>query len=845
MFSRSRVKSRRRPRPRLAVELLETRALPSGLTPVVLGPSAAATFPQAFPMHGVGGDETLLFGVQPAPAPEEPIGVHVASRLTGEPVADVTPPPGGWHTPLAIKIAEFQGQGANTRGTFLLLDAGNPPEQTGTRPAVIYRYSYSFSPQDGYHDALLATHVLPLAGPPGPGLPAGIVLPESMALLPGGDVAVTDTLGGAIWVAGPSLDDWRLAMIDPQFAPGFGVPEIDGIGRAPGGSTRPYRLLLPTIPGTPGPAAPGVHSIAYVPVTDEVYVIRTVSPGGLFGIPRSVLLDTRTPPFAKGAALQVVVPPTHGLSDLADGLDYDRFHPTSPWLYWQRAPSDVAGGGFNTLRRVNLFTGAVEVVAQSNILFDFTDEISALPPPGDSPFTYIASAMGQEENNPDINVLLGGVSSYVAPTLITVTGVSSGDDTPPSGFARAVRGGHAGHQSPVIPAAGGGQLCVSTIGDNSIERINPAGQVQPFVSSGLNGPVEIAFNANHDLFVANFSFSPFGAGTTISEITPSGKVSTFASGLSGPLGLAFGSDGFLYTSSPIAGTISKIAPDGTVSPFVTSGLAGPLGLAFDGAGNLYTANFFSGTVNKILPDGTVTTFATGFTQPTDVAFDAAGTLYVDSGASSISKVSSTGTVTPFVTAGLSTPVGMTFGSNGDLFVANETNGTVSKVTPDGVVSTFASGLNVPQDVAFFPVGSDPADTPARSGPATGAAGKAAVRGTAQRTTTVGTPAAAFVSSADFSSLAIPAAISWSASGWPIEPQGSAGGPQTVSPAAAHDRHSGPTPQPPRPAHPPAALAAPGTGRTPDSASDLFDRAVLDWVFGHHQTEDAASFFAGP
>src|SRR5262249_39653176 len=174
----------------------------------------------------------------------------------------------------------------------------------------------------------------------------------------------------------------------------------------------------------------------------------------------------------RGARWRAAVPPAEGLSDLTDGLDYDRFHPTTPWLYWQRAPSDAAGGGFGTLRRVNLFTGEVEVVAQSNTLFDFTDEISALPSPGDSPFTYIASAMGQEENNPEINVLLGGVSTYVAPTLITVTGVSNGDDVTEVGR----------------------QLYVSAFGDSSIERVNPAGEVRPFATSGLSGPGEIAFD---------------------------------------------------------------------------------------------------------------------------------------------------------------------------------------------------------------------------------------------------------------------------------------------------------------------------------------------------------------
>src|SRR5262249_60551167 len=119
----------------------------------------------------------------------------------------------------------------------------------------------------------------------------------------------------------PCWADGRRAIVARRFGPGLGGGEIEGGGRAPGGGLRPYHVLLPTPPGAPGPAAPGIHSITYAAVTDEVYTNRTAPPGGIFGIPRAVLLDTTTPPFAKGAAVQVVVPPVLGVSDLTDGLD--------------------------------------------------------------------------------------------------------------------------------------------------------------------------------------------------------------------------------------------------------------------------------------------------------------------------------------------------------------------------------------------------------------------------------------------------------------------------------------------------------------------------------------------
>lgn len=246
----------------------------------------------------------------------------------------------------------------------------------------------------------------------------------------------------------------------------------------------------------------------------------------------------------------------------------------------------------------------------------------------------------------------------------------------------------------------GVQLYVSSFTGNAIERVNPAGHVHEFAGSGLDGPGEIAFDARGNLFVANFGVT----GTTISKVTPSGEVSTFVGGLVRPLGMAFDAHGFLFATTPVTNTVLKISPEGAVTTFASGGVLNlPAGLAFDGGGNLYVTNFGGGTVSKIAPGGAVSTFASGFTGPTGMAFDAAGTLYVASGASRIDKIAPDGMVTPFVTAGLDIPVGMAFDVGGTLYVGNEGAGTVSRITPTGAVSTFATGIAVPQDVAFRPV----------------------------------------------------------------------------------------------------------------------------------------------
>ena len=83
--------------------------------------------------------------------------------------------------------------------------------------------------------------------------------------------------------------------------------------------------------------------------------------------------------------------------------------------------------------------------------------------------------------------------------------------------------------------------------------------------------------------------------------------------------LTYATPGDLYESDYGSGNIYEFTPGGTRSTFA-SGLSNPLGLAFNSAGNLFEADASSGNIFEFAPDGTQSTFASRLVSPTWLAF---------------------------------------------------------------------------------------------------------------------------------------------------------------------------------------------------------------------------------
>ena len=226
----------------------------------------------------------------------------------------------------------------------------------------------------------------------------------------------------------------------------------------------------------------------------------------------------------------------------------------------------------------------------------------------------------------------------------------------------------------------------------------------------------------------------------IRKITSSGLVSTLAgTGSSGiadgqgtaaifnkPSGVAVDSSGNVYVADTNNHIIRKISSGGAVSTFagIAAGFSFPSSVAVDSNGNVYVADNENHLIRKISSSGLVTTLAgtigiTGandglgpaasFFFPYGIAVDSAGNVYVaDLGNKLIRKITSLGTVSTLAGSSSSVsgyvdgqgsaarfydPHGVSVDSNGIVYVADSGNHLIRKITPSGMVSTFAGTNN--------------------------------------------------------------------------------------------------------------------------------------------------------
>lgn len=286
-----------------------------------------------------------------------------------------------------------------------------------------------------------------------------------------------------------------------------------------------------------------------------------------------------------------------------------------------------------------------------------------------------------------------------------------------------------------------GTLFVADTGNHTIRAISPGGGVSTVAglagivgrvdafraNARFSGPRGLSLDGQGNLYIADtFNYS-------IRKLTPGGEVSTVAGANDTPAAppaiafrFAFPTDvaadhaGNLFVADN--GAVRKISPPGAIETVVAS-FAGRIEfqaesrLAIDGAGNLYQSARHA--IRVLARDGNVADFAGSgtssgatdglradarFSRPRGLAADAAGNLFVaDTGNNTLRHITAAGTVVTLAgragTAGdvddvgraarFNFPWGLALDARRRVFVADQGNGSIRKIEPDGAVSTFA------------------------------------------------------------------------------------------------------------------------------------------------------------
>ncbi len=151
-------------------------------------------------------------------------------------------------------------------------------------------------------------------------------------------------------------------------------------------------------------------------------------------------------------------------------------------------------------------------------------------------------------------------------------------------------------------------------------------------------------------------------------------------------------DAKLSIASGIKG-LQQVSAVRNLTEFLNEGSGG---MDADAQGNIYMGDFGAnlngggGEVIKITPEGVSSIFATGLNGASGNDFDDLGNLFQSSITGGfISKIDPQGNVSTFVNSGISGPVGVAVLDDGSAYVANCGNHTISKVDAEGNVSLFS------------------------------------------------------------------------------------------------------------------------------------------------------------
>jgi uncharacterized protein (TIGR03437 family) len=347
--------------------------------------------------------------------------------------------------------------------------------------------------------------------------------------------------------------------------------------------------------------------------------------------------------------------------------------------------------------------------------------------------------------NDPLNVLADGSGNL----FIADSGNNSIRKVTPDGLIATIAGGGASDPGDGGPATravvsapsgmaidAGGNLYIADRQNMRVRRIAPGGTISTVAGNGTAGysgdggpavaaqlylPTTVAVDSFGNLFIADF------ANNVLREVSSAGVITTVgARTFYEPSGVALDGSGNLYVTdqqydhvlkvvvSPGIASSVAVAGNGLASysgdggPATAAQLSLPSGVAVDASGNIYISDLLNSRVRRVTPGGIIATVAAApnLIYPGALALDSAGNLYIaDTGRSVVLKLSPGGAITtvagngtqgysgdggPATAAQLSDPTALAVDAAGNLYIADN-NRFVRKVSPSGVIGTFAGG----------------------------------------------------------------------------------------------------------------------------------------------------------
>ncbi len=240
-----------------------------------------------------------------------------------------------------------------------------------------------------------------------------------------------------------------------------------------------------------------------------------------------------------------------------------------------------------------------------------------------------------------------------------------------------------------------GNLYIADLGNNLVRKVDTRGRITKMAGAGsagfggdggpateayLNGPIDVAVDADGNVYIADKS------NYCIRKIDTNGVITTAA-----------GRAGFLGSS-------------GDGGPALSATLNNPKGVASDGVGNLFIADSLNGRIRKVYANGIIDTIAGGgYDQEwegksattlnlagiSNLAADKSGNVYF-SGDDRVWRINPSGVVNaiagngnfgstddgvPATSTPLSSPAGIALDGKGNIYLADSQNQRIRRLTP--------------------------------------------------------------------------------------------------------------------------------------------------------------------